>query len=334
MIGRVPHRLLLVGIVIAASACDNVSWGGMEMGLRSPDADTVTQPPDSVPATEEEATVLELGPLLYAGVREGSQGRIFPVAEITEGGLRALPTGPEGEETHRSIMATRFRPGSSLALFHQGVRVGSLEVEEGDLTGEPFCGPRAQARGHLQLTPEAVQIQRFLAMDASRAGGFPFQPFQTLSSVYDQRVASLNLGSEAIPLVGAAWPPSLLDIRQDLRVLSLPGGEAPAVLATFVYQDQLRVGPAPDNAYALMVMGEPRGSTFDLAFTWYRNVGAQGKGAPRYFSRLDWDGDGDQEILLEVMGEESRWFAAINRGPDGWVLTYEDPCGAPGEGGA
>lgn len=334
MIGRVPHRLLLVGIVMAASACDNVSWGGMELGLRSPEGDTVATPPDSIQAEEAGPPAPDLGPLLYAGVREGNRGRVFPVAEITQAGLQPLSTGPSRGELNEWILATRLGPGRPLALFHQGVRIGSMEVETGDVGSDPFCGPRAQATGHLQLTPEGAEVQRFLAMDAERARGISFEPFETLSSVYEQRVASLNLGAEAIPLVGATWPPSLLEIRQDLRVFALPGGEAPAVLATFVFRDQLRVGPAPDNAYALMVMGEPRGSTFDLAFTWYRNVGAQGKGAPRYFSRLDWDRDGDQEILLEVLGEETRWFAAINRGPDGWVLTYEDPCGIPGDGGA
>ena len=35
------------------------------------------------------------------------------------------------------------------------------------------------------------------------------------------------------------------------------------------------------------------------------------------------------EILLEVLGEESWWFAALDRGPDGWVLDFQDSCGAP-----
>ena len=38
----------------------------------------------------------------------------------------------------------------------------------------------------------------------------------------------------------------------------------------------------------------------------------------------DIDGDGLDEILLEVMGSESRWFAAIDRGPDGWQTAYQD----------
>lgn len=334
MIGRVPHWVLLVGIVIVASACDNVSWGGMEVGLRASAADSAVPTPDPVEITEPELPDRELGPLLFAGIRDGGAARIVPVAELTGEGLRALPVGPEGEQVSRQILSRRLRPGTPVSLFHQGVRVGTLEVEEADLATEPFCGVRAQASGRLQLVPDAAQVQRFLGLEARSVPGFGFEPFETLSSVYEQRVATLDLGAEAIPLVGASWPPSLLETRQDLQVFHLPGTEAPAVLATFVYGDRLQVGPAPDSAYALMILGEPRGSTFDLAFTWYRNAGESGKGIPRYFSRLDWDRDGDQEILLEVMGEETRWFAAMNRGPEGWVLTYQDPCGTPGDGGA
>ena len=333
MIGRVPQRLLLVGIVIAASACDNVSWGSLEIGLRSPGADSAAAPPDSVPAEETVEPSLALGTLLYAGVRDGDMGHVFPVAQITEDGLTPLPSTVPGQDVNERIITRNLRPGRRLTLFHNGVRVGTLEVENGEGTTGPFCGVRARGSGHLQLVPGAAESQRFLALESEGASGFDFETFQAPGSTYDQRVASLNLGAEAIPLVGAEWPPSLLDIRQDLQVLPLSGSQGPAVMATFVHRDALRVGPAPEDAYALMILGEPRGSSFDLTYAWYRHVGRDGKGAPRYFSRLDWDRDGDQEILLEVMGEETRWFAAIERGPDGWLLTYQDPCGTPEEGG-
>jgi len=334
MIGRVPRWPLLVGIVIAASACDNVSWGGMEMGLRGPGADSTPPSPDSGQVQEAEEPVRELGPLLYAGIRDGNMARIIPVGELTEGGLVSIPPGPQGEETLAEILSQRLRPGKAMDLFHQGVRVGTLEIEESEVGDGSYCGRRIQALGHLQLTPEAAEAQHFLALGGAEPDLRGFAPFETLASTYDQRVASINMGAEAIPLVGASWPPSLLDTRQDLQVFRLPGSEAPAVMATFVYKDRLQVGPAPDDAYALMIMGEPRRETFNLVYTWYRNVGESGKGTPRYFSRLDWDGDGDQEILLEVMGESTRWFATIDRGPEGWVTTYEDPCGRPRDPGA
>jgi len=333
MIGSVPRWLLLVGIVIAASGCDNVSWGGVEMGLQRPSVDTLGAAEDSVRAETPPPPTLSVGPLLFAGLRNGTKARIFPVGEITAEGLRPFPGGAEGEELTRVLLASRLRPGEELTLFHQGVRIGILEVEESQLSEGPYCGAGGEATGHLQLIPEAGNVQRFLALERSEGRQIPFDTFEELQNVYDQRVASLALGSEAIPVVGAPWPPALLETRQDLQVFRLPGQAAPAVMATFLYRDQLQVGPAPPEAYSLIVLGEPQASDFDLTFAWYRPVGSEGKGAPRFFSRLDWDGDGDQEILLEVLGEESRWFAAMDRGADGWVLSYQDPCGSGGTGG-
>jgi len=330
MIGRIPRWLFVVGIVIATSGCDNVSWGGVDLRLRGPSDDTTSIQQDTAPALATPEPATDLGPLLYAGVRTGNRARVVPVAEITQDGLRPLALGTEGEEQNHRILQSRLRPGEDLTLFHQGVRVGTLVIDETEVVADTYCQPRAQASGQLLLTPEASGAQRFLALERARGRNHSFGPYQELSSVYDQRVGSLNMGAEAVSLVGAPWPPALLDIRQDLQILALSGGVAPAVMATFVYRDQLQVGPAPDQAYALMVLGEPRGARFDLAFTWYRPVGAQGKGAPRYFSRMDWDGDGEEEILLEVMGTESRWFAALDRGVGGWVMSYQDPCGTPG----
>jgi len=258
---------------------------------------------------------------------------VVPVGEITDQGLEPLPGDLQGDALTRALLQDRLQAGAELVLFDQGARIGALVVDEAEFVSDDSCEPHMRASGALLLRPDAAQAQRFLALERGLGIGYPFDSYRELTSVYDQRVASLNLGMEAIPLVGAPWPPSLLDIRQDLQILDLPGGEGPAVLATFLYQDQLRVGPAPDQAYALLVLGEPRGAGFALAYTWYRPVATEGKGAPRYFSRMDWDGDGQNEILLEVLGADSRWFAALDRGPEGWRTIFQDPCGTPGAQG-
>jgi hypothetical protein len=332
MIERILRWPIVVGILMATFGCDNVSWGGFDLRLRGPGADSVTTVEDPAHA-EVPDSALSLGPLVYAGFRSGNRAEVVPVAEITALGLAAIPDGPEGDELNRRILQARLRPGAELTVFHQGARVGAFVVEDTTVVSGDFCRPRPQALGRLLLVPEAAGVQQFLALERARGVRYRFGSFTDLSSVYDQRVASLNLAAEAVPLVGAPWPPSLLDIRQDLQILDLPGTEAPAVMATFLHQDQLAIGRPPPQAYALMVLGEPEGPRFRLTYTWYRPVATEGKGAPRYFSRLDWDGDGSDEILLEVLGSDSRWFAAIDRGPSGWSTTYQDPCGAPGAQG-
>ena len=92
----------------------------------------------------------------------------------------------------------------------------------------------------------------------------------------------------------------------------------------------MEIGPAPGEAYSLLIIGEPRGNRFERTFTWYRRVEEEGKGAPRLFSKMDWDGDGEEELLLEVFGECSRWWAALDKENGSWTLAFQDPCGTPG----
>ena len=339
MIGRVLRYFLVAGILTAASACDNVSWGGFDMYLRGPGEDTLAATGEGRGTSEDQAAqeddpppTLPLGPLLYAGVRQGDSAWVVPVAELQDGTLRPFPQGAEGDALAERILATRLRPREELTLFSEGVRVGTLVVGEGG-AAQGFCSSRPRAMGHLELAPGAGEAQRFLALEKAVGRTRPLAPFRPLRDQYDQRVGSLSLATAAVPLVGAPWPPSFLEIRQDLKVMELGGGVGPAIMATFLHQDQLRIAPAPDGAYSLMVLGEPTresgGADFDLAYAWFRPVGVDGKGAPRWFSHLDWDGDGEVEILLEVLGADSRWWAALDRSDGSWTLAYQDPCGAP-----
>jgi len=44
---------------------------------------------------------------------------------------------------------------------------------------------------------------------------------------------------------------------------------------------------------------------------------------------MDIDGDGSDEIVLEVLGEESVWLSILRRQGGSWVEGYRDPCGLP-----
>ena len=61
----------------------------------------------------------------------------------------------------------------------------------------------------------------------------------------------------------------------------------------------------------------------------YRLVSRDGKGVARYFDHLDVDGDGSDEVVLEVMGEDSMWLSTLTRRGGAWVKAYRDPCGLP-----
>ena len=179
------------------------------------------------------------------------------------------------------------------------------------------------------MVPSASEAQRFLALGEGTGGDWPFGRYQSFVAERAHRNAIQNLAGVALNEVRAQWPAALQNIRQDLQLFLLPGDEAPAIVASFLFQDQMEVGPAPDPAYSLLVVGEPAGRQFDRTFTWFRAVEPEGKGAPRFFSSMDWDQDGDDEILLEVFGAESKWWAALDRENGSWTVAFQDPCGTP-----
>jgi hypothetical protein len=104
------------------------------------------------------------------------------------------------------------------------------------------------------------------------------------------------------------------------------GAPTEAIAATFMYRDQLGVSAASADAYSLFLIGRPSEEGYEPVYIWHRPVGVEGKGAPRYFDHLDWDGDGNEEVLLEVFGSERRWFAALAERSGSWVRTSEDSC--------
>lgn len=328
MIERIPRWFLMVGIVTAAFGCDNVSWGGMSLSLEGPPRDSLESAAgEGGSETIEGPRRLEYGPLLYAGIREGDSALLVPIGELVDGGLHPLPAGETALQLADQVLEERLPAGRTLALYSQGERVGTLHVSTQAGTAIGFCSPRAQVFGRLELLPSASEAQRFLALEEPLEGNRSFPPFRAPTVDRAHRIAAQNLGGQALNELRAPWPAALQDIRQDLQVFQLPNDQGPAVVATFLLRDQLAMGPAPEEAYSLMIIGEPRGTGWERTYTWFRPVGEEGKGAPRYFSKMDWDGDGEEEILLEVLGADSRWWAALDREQGRWTLMFQDPCG-------
>lgn len=321
--------LLLAVILTVPSGCDNVTWGGVDVRMQPPPPQAEVAAPA---ATEEEAAVplppLPDGPILLAGIREGDQATLTVAGEVRGDALVALPTESQapGFLTHftRSLLA----PGTEVILFSAGVRVGRLTVTE---TAEDprFCTPRTRVTGTVELVPGAAGVRRVMALLDTAATRRPWGDFRTWSHDYDQRVASLALASDAIPLVGAPWPPSLLEARADIQAFRLPDAPGPSVAATFLFADRLAAAPPGEGAYALFVMGTQSGGSYRSSYVGFRDAGREGKGSPRYFDHMDWDGDGDSEILLEVFGAESRWYASLGQRGGAWAQTFQDPCGQP-----
>ncbi|GMR12498.1 MAG: hypothetical protein BMS9Abin29_0687 [Gemmatimonadota bacterium] len=323
------HKLTVLGIVIATLACDNVAWGGAEFSLLPPPSSSDTLDTSAVASEDSsspDSAAVVVGPVLFMGRRDGNAVSLVAVGEIRGRGLRALPTEEESPGFMERFTRERFAPGSDFTLFAEGVRVGTMVASTtGVAVG--FCSGRPTVSGRLELVPEAANAERFLALARSDGDTRPYAPYRKLNHNRDQRVTSLNLMGRVIPTVGATRPPSILEIRRDIQVFNLVDGSPPAIVATFVYGDGLGLGPTTPGAYSVFLMGTDDGTGYATAYIAYRQNDVRGKGTPRFFDRLDWDGDGQMEILLEVAGEESMSLAAIHRRNGQWVELFHDACG-------
>lgn len=317
-------------IICALSACDNVEFGGARLELVPPPetaADTASASDSTAAAEAEPEIVLPEGPILYTGTRSGSRVTVRPIAEITDDGLR--PIDPDRTPGFGDAFIEReLAPGTPLTLFAEGARVGTVRVDEARAdVAEGFCRATPLASGGAEFVPGAADATRLLAIDQAAVEGVGYDTYRAVEDSYEQRVAGLDLAQSALMQTGARWPPSVLETRADMQAIPLDGDPAGAFAATFMFEDRLAVEePASPAAYSMMILGTGGPERYSLDYVWYRPASEGGKAAARFFEQFDWDGDGQAEILLEVLGSDARWVAALDRGPDGWTSVFETDC--------
>ncbi|MCG6958014.1 MAG: hypothetical protein LJF04_18635 [Gemmatimonadetes bacterium] len=325
------RRWLTIAVILTApSGCDNVTWGGIHVGLEHPSAqDTAAARTAAGTAEAEDSTSLSplpTGPLLFAGTRNGDRATLVVVGSVAGDSLEALPSDTEVPRFRERLTDEVLSPGTDLVLFSEGVRVGRMTV---DSTGvdRRFCVARPTVTGMVELVPDASGAERLMALPEAAAANRPYEPYHHYQHNYDQRVASLNLAGAAINQFGARWPTALLEARADIQAFRVATTDAFAV--TFLLSDRLAVSEPGHNAYSLFLIGTAGPGGYRSSYDAYRPAAEDGKGAPRYFDHLDWNGDGTPDILLDVFGARSRWFAGLAERDGQWVRTFEDPCGAP-----
>jgi len=326
--GLMRRHLLTIGLIlIGVSGCDNVAWDGIDLAVLPPPAPEV----DSTGAMPEEPAddgpTNEHRPVLLAGLRDGARATLTVVGEVDADALSPFPDPRFPGDSLR--LATLTSPGAEWILFSEGTRIGRLFVDRSD-AGAGFCGDRTTVSGIVELVPSAAGVDRLLALPYSDAADRPYLQYTPLEHNYNQRIATLDIAQQALPEYGAPLPrQGVLDARRHIQSFDVEGQNGPYIAATFLNADDLVVGPPGRGAYSLFVLGEQAGGVYRGVFTWFRAADTDGKGAPRYFDHLDWNGDGVDEILLEVFGGDRRWFASLSRRDGAWVRTFQDACGTP-----
>jgi hypothetical protein len=312
------HLLATAVILTVASGCDNVAWGGVDWQMVPPPAAEPGTPAEAALPDEPAPPPEVPRPLLLAGTRDDATATLVVVGELRDGAL--VPATSVSIQTGASA-------GSEWILFAEGVRVGRMTAGTVG-PAESFCPTTLALSGIVELVPAAAPLERFLALPADEARGLEHEPIETLAHDYDQRVASLTYAQEAIPRLGADWPDGgVLLTRQEMQAFQPVGTESPTFAASYIYRDAPRVGPPPPGAYSLFILTAREGGQFRETFEWFQPADSLGKSVPRYFGHLDWDRDGQGEIVLEVFGSTRRWHAVLEQSNGGWTRSYESSCG-------
>jgi len=326
--GAALRRVSALLIVSVAYGCDNVDWGGAEIRLQGPPPAQVGAPPDT--AVTQAAQVVEevpQGPVLYMAERDSSGISMIPVGPIYQDSIGSFPS-EQSQPGYRARFVRDLVPaGSEFVLFAQGVRVGNLTIDS-IRTDESFCVARPRAYGVIELAPGAADASRFLALPREYARDIPRRPYVVAQTDLPQREASLSVPQSVLAQLGAEQPANMLNTRFDMQAFRPAGQDPPMFAVTHLIRDRLRIERPPPTAFSLFVLGVPSESGYRAGFVWHREVSRQGKGAPYFFEQMDWDKDGQTEVLLQVLGERSRWLAAVDQRAGEWTLVHEDPCGA------
>ena len=318
---RPTPTVLWTAALLLTAGCDNVGWGGASMELARPTPRNA--PEEAVPDSSEALPPLPAGPVLYLAQSTAEGPRILPVAEITSEGLSALPATAGSADR---LVRERMAPGTIFHVFADGMRVGRFTTAGGVSRNDGLCGTPPDVAGILEVTPEAAGIEAFLALPDSVGATLPRGVYEAQTPDRSTRFESRRIFGEEIPRLGARWPSNLDAARADLSLFRLDGS-TPAMASTYLFRDELGVGEPREGAYAMMIVAERGPERYDAGFTWYRPIADGGKAAARFVGALDWDGDGQGEILLRVFGSNGGWFAALDRESGTWGVDFDGACG-------
>lgn len=322
--GKAHRWLVLLVILHAGTACDNVEWAGADIALRPPPS----AEPDSASADSTQAPPppeMPDGPVLFAAFREGNEVSVVPVAELAGDSLAALPDDVDSPAFDSIFASRRMTPGTRFVLLAGGARVGSARVDALEVDAS-FCSPRPSASGVAELLPSAAGVTRFLALREAEAEATPWAETVEGTSSGTEETASIRFMGQILPELGARWPSDVRAARRDLRAFRLGGDGPEAFAATFLFRDELGVRPAEEEAWAIFLLGVDEVGSWERAFEWYRPVAEGGRAVPVFHQQHDWDGDGSPELLLEVQGSETRWMTALERSVGGWSPAWVEPC--------
>lgn len=320
-VARTSRSLAVALIVTVAPACDNVRWEGTDIAVVPP-----PPPMGSVtagPMTDEAAAMgLPAGRVLFHLLQSPGGMRLVPIAEVSGDSLRTLRKPAEvAQEAYSSRFRETVLPtGAQFDVFRRGANVGTFTVQApGPLTA---CGIPTAA-GHGTVVAAAVDAPQFLAF---RRGLSPeikaeFNPPQMTGSI---RTYASIVAERLILQAGLPRPRSWPGAQRSLEPVEVARGSNPEMAATYLVGDSLAVGPADPQGYSLFYLAEyetRRG--YEPIYSEARDYRRTGKAAPALVDYLDWNEDGQDELLLRVFGRNQAWYEVLAKDGDSWRKIWQ-----------
>lgn len=313
-------------MLTVVTACDNVGWGGADIAVVPPPPKAATL----AEGTEGPAEKLPDGPILFYVVPNEGGGTMVPVGQIAGDSLLPLHAQKDPGLYAGRFIAANMRRGSEFALYRNGARVGTFVVQNSSLPDAKSCPALPRAQGSLELSSGAQQIPEFLAIakpyapEIHRQVGFDTQPNRNM------QVVAPILAEKMIRARHAELPGNWQRAMAQLKPIPIANAANPGFAATFLVGDELQIGG--DNVgYSVFFVGVPATQFgYDTAFVSFTDYPTKGKAAPRVIDVLDWNRDGQVDLLLQVYGNADTWFEAVGRNDRGqWRRTFRDRCAKP-----
>ena len=318
--------MLLCGTVGIFTSCEAVQWEGIKISVETPEKLPVNDTIGIHSTVNQDRPSLTGRTFLYLGSKEGDEGSLIPIVEILPNGFLSTPSNSYKERSGE-FAKHYFELGSQFSLFSDGHKIGTLTTTHNQLNLN-YCHPRPEAKGIVQLAPGVDEAESFLALAKEFSTNNDVQDYRPVIQTRALRQASIDMIIDVIPSVGATWPSSVLESRQALNFFRLREDQAPTIIATFTKNGALEISPASEGMYSILLIGSNSdGMAYKPTYVDYRPAVAEGKAAGRYFDHLDLNGDGMPEIILEVMGETSKWISVLGNTGNTWNRMYIDSCG-------
>jgi hypothetical protein len=330
------RRLVSVTVILilaATSACDNVSWGGVDIHVVPPPPAAVGVPGTADLDIGEQR--MPQGPVLYHVIFDGVRATMTPIGELDGDTLRSVGVQANGEAYARRFIAERLRSGAEFTLFHNGLRAGTFIVQDAEPLTGGTCEGIARATGVLELTAETDVPREFLALARFFAPPTPRQHDVSLQVDRRMQIVGPILAERLLRARGAQLPGNWQRAMAQIQPFPVGRTRDVAFTATLLVGDTLGPGPAGQTgvAHSLFFIAGPSAAQtgWDTTFVRFANYPDMGKQAPRVVDFLDWTRDGAVELVLQVWGADSFWYEAIGRSGGRWTPIFRDPCRRPAQ---